>query len=95
MGGMGILVPAEFPMASLKNDAERVVVTTLVDRLTDGWVVLPAIGMSALRDHHPDQLRDPVLLSAWLQHFDPETATMPLWTSSGAAPAAGGLSPRP
>lgn len=60
-----------------------------------GFEVLPAIGMSALRDHHPDQLRDPVLLSAWLQHFDPETATMPLWTSSGGAPAAGGLSPRP
>ena len=57
--------------------------------------VLPGLGVTMLRDHHPEDLHDPVLLSAWLQHFDPETATMPLWTSSGAAPAAGGLSPRP
>jgi len=43
---MGILVPAEFPLASLKNDAERLVVDTLVDRLTDGWLVLPSVGIS-------------------------------------------------
>ena len=40
------MVPAEFPMSSLKNDAERVVVQTLVDRLTDGWLVLPSVGLS-------------------------------------------------
>ena len=33
-------------MSSLKNDAERVVVQTLVDRLTDGWLVLPSVGLS-------------------------------------------------
>ncbi len=32
------MVPTEFPMSSLKNDAERVVVEALVDRLTDGSV---------------------------------------------------------
>ncbi len=33
-------------MASLKNDAERVVVEALVDRLTDGWLVMPSVGLA-------------------------------------------------
>ena len=44
--GMGILVPAEFPMSSLKNDAERNVVQALCDRLTDSWLVLPTVALS-------------------------------------------------
>ena len=53
--GMGTLVPAEFPMSSLKNEAERVVVQTLVDRLTDGWLVLPSVGLSDVdRDREMD-----------------------------------------
>ena len=52
---MGTLVPAEFPFSSLKNDAERVVVQTLVDRLTDGWLVLPSVGLAdADRDREMD-----------------------------------------
>jgi hypothetical protein len=43
---MGMLVPAELPLASLKNDEERLVVRTLCDRLTDGWLVLPSVGLS-------------------------------------------------
>jgi hypothetical protein len=43
---MGILVPAEFPMSSLKNDAERNVVQALCDRLTDSWLVLPSVALS-------------------------------------------------
>ncbi len=42
-------------MSSLTNDAERVVVQTLVDRLTDGWLVLPSVGLSdADRDREID-----------------------------------------
>lgn len=43
---MGTLVPPEFPMSSLKNDAERMVVQALCDRLTDSWVVIPSVGLS-------------------------------------------------
>ncbi len=43
---MGTLVPSEFPVSSLKNDAERLVVQTLCDRLTDSWLVIPAVGLS-------------------------------------------------
>jgi hypothetical protein len=43
---MGVLVPGEFPMSSLKNDAERLVVQRLCDRLTDSWLVIPAVGLS-------------------------------------------------
>jgi hypothetical protein len=52
---VGILVPADFPMDLLANDAERVVVRTLCDRLTDGWVVIPDIGLHSLqRDRQMD-----------------------------------------
>ena len=50
---MGTLVPEEFPMSSLKNDAERVVVQTLVDRLTDGWLVMPSVRLA-----DPDRERE-------------------------------------
>ena len=53
--GVGTLVPAEFPMSSLKNDAERIVVEALCDRLTDSWLVLPAIALSGdERDYEID-----------------------------------------
>ncbi|BAN04377.1 nuclease-related domain-containing DEAD/DEAH box helicase [Ilumatobacter coccineus] len=42
---MGILLPENFPMESLVNDAEREVVATLVDRLTDGWHIIPDVGI--------------------------------------------------
>lgn len=43
---MGTLLPEDFPLASLKNDAERMVVEALCDRLNDSWVVLPSVGLS-------------------------------------------------
>ena len=46
--------------------------------------VLPAIGVSMMKDHHPTDLSDPVLLTTWLRHFDPQTATMPLWNAAQA-----------
>jgi hypothetical protein len=42
---VGLLIPDNFPMESLVNDAERLVVSTLVDRLTDGWYVMPDVGI--------------------------------------------------
>ena len=50
--------------------------------LSVSFDVLPAIGVSMMRDHHPTDLSDPPLLTAWLRNFDPETATMPLWNPS-------------
>jgi len=41
--------------------------------------LLPTLFMSAFPGHHPDDLADPAFLPAWLQSFDPDTATMPLW----------------
>lgn len=43
---MGILLPADFPLSNLKNDAERQVVEALRDQLTDGWVVIPNVHLS-------------------------------------------------
>jgi len=48
----------EFPMSSLKNDAERLVVQRLCDRLTDSWLVSPAVGLS---DHDRDREIDVVV----------------------------------
>lgn len=44
--------------------------------------VLPDLGASLMPSHHPDRCADPPLLTMWLRHFDPETATMPLWRRS-------------
>ena len=51
--------------------------------LSVAFDVLPAIGVSMTKGHHPTDLSDPVLLTTWLRHFDPQTATMPLWNPSG------------
>jgi predicted metal-dependent hydrolase len=57
--------------------------------LSVAFDVLPAIGVSMMKDHHPSDLSDPALLTAWLRNFDPDTATMPLWSPAGSAsPAA-------
>jgi predicted metal-dependent hydrolase len=44
---------------------------------------LPDLAASTLPRHHPDHFTDPPWMTSWLQTYDPETATMPLW--SGAA----------
>ncbi len=42
--------------------------------------LFPTMLQSALPGHHPSDLADPVWLSSWLQHFDPETGTMPAYS---------------
>ncbi|CAN5501048.1 hypothetical protein BH23ACT3_BH23ACT3_09410 [soil metagenome] len=49
-----MLVPDEFPMVSLRNDEERMVVQALCDRLTDSWLVIPALGLSG--DHRDREI---------------------------------------
>jgi len=51
---MGQLVPEEFPLHTLKNDEERVVVEALRDGLSDSWFVLPAVGLLGHRDFEID-----------------------------------------
>jgi len=52
---MGRLVPDEFPLSSLRNDAERRVVEAFRDGLSDGWLILPDVGLRAdRRDHQLD-----------------------------------------
>lgn len=52
--GMGILVPENFPLASLANSEERMVVEAFRDRLTDGWLVIPNVGLTGDRDRQMD-----------------------------------------
>lgn len=51
---MGTLVPAGFPLASLRNEAEERVVRSFVERLSDDWVVLPHVVFSTHRDYELD-----------------------------------------
>ena len=51
---MGLLVPDDFPMSLLANDAERLVVESLRDRLSDGWLVIPNVGLTGQRDRQMD-----------------------------------------
>ncbi len=51
---MGLLIPENFPMSSLANDEERMVVEALRDRLTDGWLIIPNVGLSGDRDRQMD-----------------------------------------
>lgn len=43
---MGVLVPEDLDLASLRNEAERRVVEALRDGLTDGWLVIPHVPLS-------------------------------------------------
>ena len=45
--GMGQLIPEDFPLSRLKNEAERRVVEAFRDQLNDGWLILPAITLWA------------------------------------------------
>ncbi len=51
--------------------------------LSIAFEVLPNLFVSSMRDHHPDDLADPIVLTTWLSQFDPETETMPLWWTAG------------
>jgi uncharacterized protein len=51
-------------------------------RLVKWWLsftfeVVPSMLASALPGHHPSGLSDPIWLTTWLRHYDPETATLP------------------
>lgn len=50
---MGRLVPEDFPLATL-DDAERAVVETFRDGLTDSWLILPDVGLHKQIDHQLD-----------------------------------------
>ena len=56
---MGVLVPEDFVLSSLANEAERAVVDALVTQLSDGWLVLPSVG---LRCSERDRELDVVLI---------------------------------
>lgn len=51
---MGILIPEDFDLRSLKNEAERAVVTRFRDELTDGWLLIPSLKMRDQRDYEVD-----------------------------------------
>jgi hypothetical protein len=51
---MGVLVPQDFPLEQLANDAERLVVRSLLDQLRDGWYVIPDVAMVGDRDRQTD-----------------------------------------
>ncbi|CAN5666153.1 ATP-binding domain-containing protein [soil metagenome] len=52
---MGVLVPEDFELSTLRNEAERTVVEALRDGLTDGWLVIPHVPLSlADRDREID-----------------------------------------
>jgi hypothetical protein len=51
---MGILVPEDFPLSGLKNDAERAVVEAFRDQLSDSWLILPDVSMRDSRDRQAD-----------------------------------------
>ena len=51
---MGILVPADFDLSTIKNDDEARVVTALVEQLTDGWLIFPNVRYRNHRDYEID-----------------------------------------
>ena len=84
---MGILVPENFPLAQLANDEERMVVEAFRDRLTDGWLVIPDVGLSGDRDRQMDIVlaheREGVAVVEVKGHR-PEIL-QGVWTSNGSA----------
>jgi hypothetical protein len=51
---MGVVLPDNFDLRKLRNDAEREVVTAFRDRLSDGWYVIPSLGIHATYDYELD-----------------------------------------
>lgn len=56
---MGQLIPEDFPLDQLANEAERDVVTAFCHQLRDSWCVIPSVGM---RDPSRDREADIVLV---------------------------------
>jgi predicted metal-dependent hydrolase len=46
-----------------------------------GFELITTLVVSSLPGHHPDDFVDPVYLPRWLQGYDPEQGTMPLWNA--------------
>ena len=44
---MGLIIPEDFPLAQLRNDAERRVVEAFRDQLNDGWLIIPSLSLWA------------------------------------------------
>ncbi len=55
--------------------------------ISAAFELFPAMLVSALPGHHPDDFTDPLYLSTLLRQYDPETRTMPLWESPGRTAA--------
>jgi len=55
--------------------------------LSAAFELFPAMLVSALPGHHPDDFADPMYLTTLLQQYDPVTRTMPLWESPGRTAA--------
>jgi len=51
---MGILVPADFDLSTMKNDDEARVVEALVEQMSDGWLIFPNVRYRNHRDHEID-----------------------------------------
>ena len=51
--------------------------------ISAAFELFPAMLVSALPGHHPDDFTDPLYLSTLLRQYDPVTRTMPLWDSPG------------
>lgn len=43
--------------------------------------LLPAMAVSALAGHHPSKLVDPAFYEQWLEHFDADDGTIPIWSA--------------
>ena len=48
--------------------------------------LLPAMVVSALPGHHPSNLVDPPFFRQWLEHFDADDGTLPVWSAQLVAP---------
>jgi hypothetical protein len=44
---MGLIIPEDFPLSQLRNEAERRVVEIFRDQLNDGWLIVPGLSLWA------------------------------------------------
>ena len=63
---MGTLVPEDFPLEQLADDAERSVVEAMRDGLSSNWHIVPDIGMRDEIDRQTDIVLVGILLYALL-----------------------------
>jgi len=49
---MGRIIPADFPMDQLANDAERTVVSAFITGLYSNWLIIPNVGMRDAKGQH-------------------------------------------